>query len=196
MFKLFGLLGKIISLAVIIIILVVSKNFIAELIAQKGLEAKTGLKSKMGTVDVGIKDTKIGIDNFKVYNPEGYKDDVMIDAPEIFLDYEIGSALKGNWHFSEVRLDIDEVQIIRNEKGELNLAALNTPDDFQIDQLLLKIGKVIYKDYSLPRPIEKEFHVGFYDTIEDINGSEELMRIIVQKSLMKSAFSKLTNLFK
>ena len=88
--------------------------------------------------------------------------------PEIYVDYDLPAIVKGKVHLTEVRINLKEFMVVKNEKGELNLDSLNVvqeqqprkkrakePEpkeegkepDLQIDVLELKIGKVIYKAF-------------------------------------------------
>ena len=88
--------------------------------------------------------------------------------PEIYVKYDLPAIMGGTIHLPEVRIALDEFMVVKNEKGELNLNSLKVVQaqkkgsaekeetktgarmpKIQIDTLKLKIGKVIYKDYSV-----------------------------------------------
>ncbi|MCA9407566.1 MAG: hypothetical protein H6755_07935 [Candidatus Omnitrophica bacterium] len=212
----FKLLRRIIFIILIIGIFIATKNIIAKFAVVKGVESATGLNLKIEKFDLGLANTHIGITNLKLLNPEGFVDEAMFIAPDIFVDYEPKAFLKGKVHLEEVRLVLDQLVVIKNKEGELNLASLNPekkdggksgaktkePEkkegkkaevpDFQIDKMLLKIGKVVYKDYSKGAdPQVKEFNVNIYETFEGIDNTEKLIQIIMQKALAKTALANL-----
>ena len=157
------LLFVVVGLLLLVAVLLFAKNIIAKVSVEKGVEMVTGLRLDMQSLDVGIIETLIGIEGLQLYNPEGYKDKVMVDIPEIYVDYDLGAFFKGEVHLEEVRLNLKEFVVVKNEKGELNLNALKVVKEegkeevveektsvkeektkmppLQIDVLELKIGK-------------------------------------------------------
>ncbi|MFC1570657.1 hypothetical protein ACFL4E_02625 [Candidatus Omnitrophota bacterium] len=212
---------KIISIILIvvlavIIVLAVGKNTVARVSIEKGVELVTGLPLKMKSLNIGIINTLIGIDDLKLYNPPGYKDKVMLDMPEIYVNYDLGAILGGKIHLEEVRIDLKEFVVVKNAAGEVNLNSLKTVQDqkktkeaapaepkkegkapeFQIDTLQLKIGKVVYKDYSGGKttPTIKEFPINIDERFENINDPNKLVALILVKALMGTTVGRLTNI--
>ena len=101
--------------------------------------------------------------------------------------------------------------VMKNAKGELNLNSIKivkeqkdkkepTPaekakaPDFQIDVLELKIGRVIYKDYSKGgSPVVQEFKLDLSEKYTDINDPQKLVSLIVVKALRNTTISRLAN---
>jgi len=118
--------------------------------------------------------------------------------PEIYVDYDLPAIFKGKVHLEEMRLNMNEFVVVKNEKGELNLDALKVvqaqkegkkPEakakeggkipEIQIDTLKLKVGKVVYKDYSGGgNPTVREFKV---------NLDEELANLILFEQAYSAA---------
>ena len=64
----------------------------------------------------------------------------------------------------------------------------------QIDTLELKIGKVVYKDYSGGgEPSVKEFNIGIDEKFQNIDDPNKVVSLIVVKALMNTTVAKLTN---
>ncbi|MBU1871789.1 MAG: hypothetical protein KKH80_03205 [Candidatus Omnitrophica bacterium] len=159
----------ILALLALLVVVMFSKNLIAKTALSAGVKAITGLNLSMKSMNVEIFKTLIGIKELKLYNPSGFPDKLMIEMPEIYIDYDLGSFLGGRAHFEEIRLNIKEFFVVKNENGELNLNSLKIVKagkeglpkeekkeaagmpELKIDMLQLKIGKVIYKDYSAGR---------------------------------------------
>ena len=80
-------------------------------------------------MNVGIRNTLVSINNMKLYNPAGYTDKVMVDMPEIYIDYNLSSFLKRKAHLEEVRIDLKELTVIKDKKGKLNIDALKVVKD-------------------------------------------------------------------
>ncbi|MFC1631501.1 hypothetical protein ACFL2I_03000 [Candidatus Omnitrophota bacterium] len=196
---------------VVLAVLAFGKNIIAKTTVSAGVRAITGLKLSMRSFNVGIIRTLIGIKGLKLHNPPGFKDKLMADMPEIFVDYNLGAFLKGKVHLNEVRLNLREVTVVKNEKGELNLDALKTVQtqkegrnarkkekgkarEIQLDNLELKIGKVIYKDYSRGSPpAVKEFNLNLNEKYTNITDPSSLVNLIVVKALVNTSIAGLAD---
>jgi hypothetical protein len=134
-----------------------------------------------------------------------------MDMPELFVNYDFASILKGKIHLEELRLDLKEFIVVKNEKGALNLDSLKAVQrsketkeekpkeeskmpDMQIDVFHLKIGRVLYKDYSGGgKPQVNEFNIGLDEKYENITNPQALASLIITKALMNTTIAKLTN---
>ncbi len=188
-----------------------AKDMIARVAVEKGVEVVTGLPLKMKSLNVGLVNTVVGIKDLRLFNPEGYRDRVMLNMPEIYVNYDLPAIIKGKIHLEEVRIDLKEFVVVKNEKGELNLDALKAvqaqkegkkPEEkekgkapeIQIDSLRLKIGKVLYKDYSAGgAPSVREFDINLDEKYQNINDLNKLVSLIVVKALMNTTIAKLTD---
>ncbi|MFC1807633.1 hypothetical protein ACFL0T_04620 [Candidatus Omnitrophota bacterium] len=210
--KLLIVVGIIVAIAVV---LSVGKNVIVKSAIESGTKAVTGLTLKMRGLNIGIIKTLVGIKELKLHNPKGFVDKVMLNMPEIFVDYDLGAIIKGKVHLNEMRINLKEFMVVKNEKGELNLDSLKVvqaqkegkkPEtkekakgkgkvpEIQIDRLSLKIGKVIYKDYSRGgKPKVQEFDVNLDEKYENITNPYSLVSLIVVKALMNTSIARLTN---
>ena len=201
---------------VFVAVLTVAKNTIARVSIEKGVEVVTGLQLKMRNLNIGIIKTLIGIDDLRLYNPPGYQDKVMLDMPEIFVDYDLPAIIKGKIHLNEVRINLKEFVVVKNADGDLNLNALKPVQkearavkpvpakkapvkkgkapQIQIDKLQLKISKAIYKDYSKGgKPEVKEFNVNIDQAYTNIDDPNKLVALIVTKTLMHTTIANLAN---
>jgi hypothetical protein len=133
----------------------------------------------------------------------------MLDMPEIYVDYNLPAVFKGKVHLEEMRIDMNEFIVVKNEKGELNLNSLKVvqaqkeaekPEtkekgkvpEIQIDNLELKIGKVVYKDYSEGgTPSVKEFNINLKEKYRNIKNPYALVSLIVVKALMNTTIASL-----
>ncbi len=191
------------------------KNLIVKTSVKAGVKAMTGLKLNIKSMNVGILNSLIGIDGLQLFNPPGFVDELMVDLPEVYVDYDLGAFIKRKVHLEEVRLNLKEFSVIKNEKGELNLDSLRVVEEekeekiegeeekekektkmpeLQIDVLELKIGKVIYKDYSKGTPPKsKEFNVNIDERYENITDPRAFISLIIVKALKNTTIARLTN---
>jgi len=194
-----------------LLVLSFAKNTIVKVSVEKGVNVVTGLKLGIKSMNVGVIKSLVGIKGLKLYNPRGYKDRVMLDMPEIYVDYDLGAILRGDVHLPEMRLDLKEFVVVKNAKGELNLNALKVVKEekggrekapsgkgeaprIRIDSLRLKIGKVIYKDYSGGgEPKVQEFDINLDEQYSNIDDPNKLVSLIVVRALMNTTIARLTN---
>ncbi len=187
------------------------RNLIIKTSVSAGVKAMTGLKLSIKSMNIGILKSLIGINGLQLFNPPGFVDKLMVDLPEIYVDYNLGAFIKRKVHLEEVRLDLKEFSVIKNEKGELNIDSLRVVEEkkeekvkgeeektempeIQIDVLELKIGKVVYKDYSKGTPPKvREFNVNIDERYENITNPRTLISLIIVKALKNTTIARLTN---
>ena len=205
---------KKITVVLIVILLIIaglslSKNTIAKIAVERVVKMITGLQLRISGLNIGILKTLVNIDGLVLYNPKGFEDRVMIDMPNIYVDYNLPAILKGKVHLYSMKIDLKEFVVVKNKDGKLNLDSLTVvqsqkegkkPQDkgkapkIQIDNLELKIGKVIYKDYSAGgKPHVREFNVNIYEKLANIEDAYTLVSIIVVRALRNTAIASLTN---
>ena len=199
----------IVAVFLVLVVLSFAKDIVAKTAISTAVRAVTGLTLRIEDMDVGIFRTLIGIRHMQLLNPPGFTDKLMIDMPEIYVDYDLGALIRRRVHIEELRVNLREFVVVRNQKGELNLDSLKvakkrkTEDvekekagmlPMQIDRLELKIGKVIYKDYlRRTPPLVQEFNVGIDERYENITDPQALARLIVFKALMNTTIARLAN---
>jgi uncharacterized protein involved in outer membrane biogenesis len=189
----------------------VAKNLVAKAAVTSGVKLITGLPLGIRSMDVGILNTAVGIRGLRLHHPSGFPDKVMVDMPEIFVDYDLGAFLRGKVHLEEVRLDLKEFMVVKDAQGRLNLDSLRVVQEskaqqqgkpsakagkapqIRIDELRLKVGTVIYKDYSGGgAPRVQEFAVNIDQHYQGITNPYALGGIIVSQTLAKTTIARLT----
>ena len=204
----------VVGVIVAILALGLIKDAIVKVSVEKGVEIVTGLKMGMRSLNVGIFRTAVNIAGLKIYNPTGFKDRVMLDMPRIYVHYDLPAIFGGTVHLHKAYLDMKELVVVKNEKGELNLNSLKVVSaqkkgqvkksedrgpagkapNIKIDSLRLKIGKAIYKDYSKGgEPNVKEFNVNIDETYTNIDDLSALVGLIVVKALTDTSIAGLAN---
>jgi len=206
------------KLIVVLVILVVAvaglsfgKNMIVKIAVERGVEIVTGLQLRMAGLNIGILKTLVNIDGLVLYNPKGFEDRIMLDMPNIYVDYNLPAILKGKVHLYSMKINLREFIVVKNKDGKLNLDSLSVvqsqkegkkPQEkdkgrvpqMQIDNLELKIGKVIYKDYSAGgKPSVREFNVNVNEKYTNIKDPYSLVSIIVVRALVNTTIANLAN---
>lgn len=196
-----------VAVAVLVIVVAVgmAKDLIIKVSVENGVEMATGLPLKMAYFHVSLLDHKVHIKGMEMMNPKNFKDRVMLNVPEIYVDYDPGAAMSGKIHLMVLRLDLKELYVVKDAGGDLNIDHLNTVKSakgarkaepsgippFMIDDLSLKIGKVAYRDYT--NGTSAEYDVGLDENFKNVNNVDTLVGIIMVKALMKTPIGALAN---
>jgi hypothetical protein len=204
---LFAFIGILAALSVFF----VAKNFIVKIVVEKLVETTTGLPLTIKHLDINIPATTVGINDLVLMNPRGYEDRIMIDIPEIYVDYDLRAIIKGKIHLKEARIYLKEFVVVKNRKGDLNLDAFKSvkktrteepkktkkkkkAPKLQIDSLELRVDKVVYKDYSGGGvPKVKEFNVNINQKFHNIDNSDKFVNLIIAKALAKTTIARLAD---
>lgn len=165
-----------------------------------------GAPLKVGKFSLGLFSQKISLKDIKLYNPEGFPKEPLIDIPEVRVDYDLPALIGGKLHLSLVILDLKEMVVVKNKEGQMNVDSLKVsqpsekpkeekkeekakkdsqPMPMQIDELRLNLGKVVYKDYTKgDQPVIEAFDVGFKDKVyKDIDSPQKLISIVLLESM-------------
>lgn len=193
--------------------LLVLRNVIAKVAVTSAVKAVTGLGLNIRRMDVGLLNTRLHIQGLQVLNPAGFHEPTMVDIPEIYVDYDPGALLKGAARLEEVRLHLNEMTVVKNERGDVNLNTLRAvragkeqaqvpqekkrptakPPQITVDELELHIGRVVYKDYSTPTPQTRSFNVNIHERFHNIANPYALAGLIVTRAMAKTTIANLTN---
>lgn len=217
---------KILVVLAVLVVLVaglgLGKNVLAKSLVEKTVHIATGLKLKMSSLKIGILKTNISINQLRLMNPKGFKDPVMLDVPEIAVDYNLRDIIGGNIHLEDVRFDLKEVLIVKNTDGSLNIDAIKSagskggasqkstekpaetakpadtsakkPVTIAIDHLYLKIGRVVYKDYTAGvNPKVMTFDLNLNEEHRNITNINSLIGIIVLRVMTQTTLGAITN---
>jgi uncharacterized protein involved in outer membrane biogenesis len=202
--KLITIIGVII---IFLIAAVIFKDQLIKTAITTGATNVVGAPVKIKKFSLGIFNQTIRIKDFKIFNPEGFPEGVLVDMPEISVDYDLSALLKKNLHFKKLVIDLKEVGIYKNKDGKLNVDSLkiveqgqkptkgaeekeepSEPMPMQIDVLTLKMGKVVYKDLSAgEKPSVEVFDIGISKTYENITSAQKLATLILAEPMKKTA---------
>lgn len=212
------LLKKLLFLVVfLLVILVLARNYVVKIGAEQFVKQQTGLPLKMEGINIGLVDTKIDIDDLKLYNPPNFEEKLMVNIPDIYVDYNLPEIIKGNVHLNEIRFHLNEVIIVKNKAGQTNIDALKALQQPKpegeapkkeepkpqakkkgkeyIGQASFRVDRFTYKDYSgegEPKIITKD--IGLNKTYKDIDSFNKLVALIVVDATVSSGLSDLVNI--
>ena len=205
----------VVLIVVVLAVLSTVKNTIAQTILSSTLSNVAHVPVQIGSTHVGLLSAKIDIKKLRVYNPSGFPDKLMIDMPQIFIHFDPPALFKGQAHFKEVKLDLQEMTVVRNKEGKLNVDAVKPTSKqkeeakekakpapgqkapkLMIDKLSLSIGRVVYKDYSAGgEPKVQTFDIDIKDReYTNINDPSAVVSLLMFEALTRTTLSSLANL--
>ena len=198
------LIGLAVLILVLVVVIGIGKNIIAKAAITSGVNAITGLTLDIKKMNVGVINTLIGIEGLKLFNPPEFEDRIMVDLPEIYVDYDLPAFLNKKIHLKEVRLNLKEFVVVTNKDGTRNIDALmpakeegqkeekqsqekGKAPEFQLDLVQLKIGKVLLIKYDQngKRSVQEK-NVNIDEKFENIDDPQKLVKTIVLKALLKT----------
>ncbi|MCK4423476.1 MAG: AsmA family protein [Candidatus Omnitrophica bacterium] len=208
-----------VGLLIILIVLLACKDILIKQGVKIGVKTALGLEMDIGKLKVGLLSSMIHIEDMKIYNPKGFGPESLADIPLIYVDYDLGSVIRGKIHCPEIEINIKEVAVVKNEQGELNLNEIKSIADksapeqaqeetapadkkkddhkkeleMQIDKLVLTIGQVRFLDYSNEeKPKERTMMIGLdHEVFNDLNSIGEIVRVIVLKTVMTAGLKNI-----
>lgn len=200
-------------LVMVVATMIVFRDAIVKFSVQKAVAIVTGLKIDIGNLHIGIVKPVVHIRDLKLFNPDHFIDRVMVDIPEIYVDYHLPSIVGRKFYFPQIRLSVKEVVVIKSAQGELNLDALKSVQaqkkdpkgersqepkktgpmpQIKVDELHLDIGRVVYKDYSKKSDPEiMMFNINLKEVYHDVNDPFVLVNLIITRALANTTISSL-----
>ena len=202
-------------LLIVIVVFFLTKNVVIKAVVETGVRLVTGLTLSMEKLDVGIISTKLHIQNLKILNPQSFEEKIMLDMPEILIDYALMDIITGTIHLETMIIHLKEFNVVKNKDGMVNLESLKmakkeeeekpTPEpeptkpkkkgkapEFLIDNFILRLGSISFMDYTGKQPKVNSFAFNLDEQYKDITRPQLIIGIIVQKALMKASMAKIT----
>ena len=164
-----------IALFVVVLLLtalILGHNTLIKWTVDAALERALGVELRMDSFSAGITRSVVEVDNFIVMSPEGFENEPMMKASHIYADYELGPLLDKEIHLTYLKLDAGEIVVMKNRQGKVNIEEIkkalergrkpqnrgeksgngkrgeNNGPLFEIDLLVMSLGKIVFKDYS------------------------------------------------
>ncbi len=156
----------------------------------------TGAPVHMDGFSMDIFSSTIHITGFKMGNPSGFPEGVLVSCPKINVIYDSASLLKQDPHFLLVEVELKEMVLTKNKAGKLNVDSLkivhpsksasSTP--MRIDLLNLSIGKIVYKDYTNgPEPSVKVFDINGHKSYKRVPTAQQLALLVLAEPMKAAA---------
>jgi len=99
------------------------RHTLTRILIEKTTRHATGLKLSIEDLNLDILNSSLDMQGIILFNPPGFKNEVMGKASEIFIKYDLLGSLTGGVRLQQLKAKIDEINIIINEKGISNTAS-------------------------------------------------------------------------
>ncbi|HEY1660913.1 MAG TPA: hypothetical protein VGI03_00705 [Verrucomicrobiae bacterium] len=123
---LFRLILAIVCLVVVaVIVLLLTYNSILRTMMEHNIREQTGMDAEIGQLDIKLTEPVIEIRDLRIYNPTNFAGAPFLNIPEIHIEYDLSALRRKQLHFTLVRLNLAEIDIVKNQEGQLNVLAMN-----------------------------------------------------------------------
>ena len=151
---------------VLVALLCFTKDPVLRVVVEKRIHSATGMEAQIGKFSSGRNGaaTYVTLENLKLYNTAEFGGGLFLDIPELHLECDPVAFAQSKLHFTVARLNLAELDIVKNAAGKTNVLALQklltrggattngTPAslggfEFQgIDALILSLGRAKFVD--------------------------------------------------
>ena len=161
----------------------VFKNLIIKSVVTTVASGMIGAPVHMDRFSLDYFSSTIRISGFKIYNPTGYPEGVLVSCPKIKVIYDRSTLFNPKRHFLLVDVDLKEMGVVKNKDGKLNVDSLKIVKEYkasstikmQIDILNLSMGQIVYKDYTAGQePSVRVYNVNKHNTYKGIPSAQHL----------------------
>lgn len=109
---------------VLVVVFFLSLNSILRVLIEHNIRAQTGMDAEIGRFQLGLLEPTISIENLEIYNPPSFGGTPFLRIPEIHVEYDRAAFARRQLHFSLVRFNLGELDIVKNAQGQTNIFSL------------------------------------------------------------------------
>lgn len=179
--------GVLAGSVVLFVILFLTRNLIARASVEYGTKRITGFPLTIGSVNLRLFSSKVDVRNLKLMNPPEFQEQMFVDMPELYVDYRLHSLLSGAPHINDMLINIKQLVIVKNKtdsnvqklKGILSPPGSTSSTKYAVDKLRIHVGTVEIKDYSRPKPSERDVKLNIDATYKNITDSTDISRLVL-----------------
>jgi len=188
------------GIVIIIFVFAIAKDQVIKGVI--GVAAKTvlGTDVSVGGLSLGIFRQRVVIKNLRVYNPQGFGKEVLLDIPKIDVSLDVQALARSKLHLKNVDVDLKQMLVEKNKEGKLNVDSLKIAEKdkskakpkeampMQIDLLKLNIGQVVFKDYQPQKPFTQVYQVNVKNKeYKNITSAQSLASLIIVQAMAPTA---------
>ncbi|MBM3243580.1 MAG: hypothetical protein FJZ12_01930 [Candidatus Omnitrophica bacterium] len=158
-------------------------KFAAEVFLSRILGAKVSMDNFKLNIALG----HLNIEGFKIYNPPGFSDNVMLDLPKVTANFDRVLFTTGRLYASYVDINLKKLLLEKDRNGRMNVDSLKISGRpvpiFRVSILDLQINQVIEKDYRYGKPLIKGHDLNIKKTYRNITGIDQLILLMLTDPL-------------
>ena len=160
------LIGVLLVLLGLAVLALLFRDSLLKMAACKTVQATTGMRVEIAKFKTGLRTAAIEIQGFKLYNYPEFGDSLLLDVPDLLVEFDSELASTGKLRFKRLYVNLAELNVIRDASGrwniekvekemtERNAARTNRSErklEFAgIDQMRLTLGRINYTDMEKP----------------------------------------------
>lgn len=190
----------VLAAVVFVVVFCVARDFALKSIVGTVVTNVTGAPVSIGGLSLSLVNQSIKITEFKMYNPQGFHKDILVDIPKMGVAWNVGALLAGKIHLRELDLEIRELGMEKNREGKLNVDSLKIVEEqkqakkteekpakqlpVEMDIVNLAMGRVVSKDYSAGgEPVITVHEINIKKTYKNIKSVQQLILLIITEPL-------------
>jgi hypothetical protein len=151
-------------------------------------EKQLNLKTNVGEVYVDLFQPQITLDGLYLKNEPSFGRHWLANINKVTMDYDPARLLKKSFDVNRMRVDILEVNIVKNLSGALNLNLIkkteipaNKSFGLHINKLYLNIRRVTYQDFTRNIPV-RVYDLNIKNAVlRDVNSLDEIAHLVAVK---------------
>jgi hypothetical protein len=106
---------------VLAIFVFANREWIVKDLAEQQIRAATRMEPEIGAFSFGIREPKVTLENFKLYNPAEFGGTLFLDVPELHVEYDKAALKRHEIHITLMRVNLQEVDVVKNAAGVTNI---------------------------------------------------------------------------
>src|SRR5262245_2610074 len=110
----------------IVVGLLLSKDAILKAAVEQQIRAQTGMDAKIGHLSLGLLSPVVTIENLTLHNTAEFGGTPFLDIRELHLEYDRDALAQRKLKITLLRLNLEELTVVRNPSGSTNIAILKT----------------------------------------------------------------------
>lgn len=187
------------TVSIVLLFIVVFLVFLAPKVAgfwiARSLSGQTGLPVKIGQFHLRLTRPEFSIQRLLFLNPKGFPAGEFAVMDQVRGDYLPPVILGSAPDLKRLEIDMSQVRLIRNEKGELNLPKLlaSRVGVDTIDEVWLNLGPLTYTDLTGPQPVQNSFDLGLKNSVyRNVKGVSGIVEILNWEILKRTGIEEKT----
>ena len=154
------------SLLLLALLALLFRDSFFRLAAREAIHKSTGMRVEIATFKTALRHPAIEMHGVKLYNYTEFGDSLLLDVPDLIVEFDSQLAAQGKLRFKMLRLNLAELNVIRDTAGGWNLEKVEKEmternsaraqrgepklEFAGIDEMRLSIGRVTFRDSQKP----------------------------------------------